>query len=83
TGALRIITFDLRGHGLSDKPAAREAYQPAKVWADDVKAVIEATGVERPVLVGWSYAGRVMADYLLVHGGARVAGLNFVNAVTH
>lgn len=83
TGALRMITFDLRGHGLSDKPAAREAYQPAKVWADDVKAVIEATGVARPVLVGWSYAGRVMADYLLVHGAAQVAGLNFVNAVTH
>lgn len=82
-GALRMISFDLRGHGLSDKPAAREAYQPAKVWADDVKAVIEATGAERPVLVGWSYAGRVMADYLLVHGAAQVSGVNFVNAVTH
>ncbi|MBN8941736.1 MAG: alpha/beta hydrolase [Rhizobiales bacterium] len=83
TDALRMITFDLRGHGLSDKPVAREAYQPAKVWADDVKAVIEATGAVRPVLAGWSYAGRVISDYLLVHGPAQVSGVNFVNAVTH
>lgn len=81
--ALRMVTFDLRGHGLSDKPTAREAYQPAKPWADDVKAVIDATGLVRPVLVGWSYAGRVVADYLLVHGAGAVAGVNFVDAVTN
>ncbi|WP_170181701.1 alpha/beta fold hydrolase [Phreatobacter stygius] len=80
---LRLISFDLRGHGLSDKPPGRDAYQPAKVWADDVKAVIAATGAVRPVLVGWSYAGRVMADYLMVHGPDAVSGVNFVNAVTH
>jgi len=25
---------------------------------------MDATGLKRPVLVGWSYGGRVMADYL-------------------
>lgn len=83
TAALRMITFDLRGHGLSDKPTARDAYQPAKPWGDDVKAVIDATGLQRPVLVGWSYAGRVMSDYLLTHGTGAVAGLNYVDAVTN
>lgn len=82
-GALRIVTFDLRGHGLSDKPAAREAYQDSRRWADDVRAVIEATGLQRPVLVGWSYAGRVVSDYLLMHGAQAVSGVNFVAAVTN
>ncbi len=81
--SLRMVTFDLRGHGLSGKPEAREAYQPAKPWGDDLKAVMEATGLQRPVLVGWSYAGRVLCDYLLVHGVGAVSGLHFVDAVTH
>lgn len=81
--ALRIVVFDLRGHGLSDKPTAREAYQPARPWADDVRAIIQATGLQRPVLVGWSYAGRVMSDYVLTHGAGYIAGLNYVNSVTN
>src|SRR5262249_53056969 len=32
------------------------------------------------VLVGWSYGGRVMADYLTTHGTAKLAGLNYVDA---
>ena len=83
TAALRMVTFDLRGHGLSDKPTDIQAYQPARPWADDVKAVIEATGLQRPVLAAWSYGGRVMCDYLLTHGTAGVAGLQFVDAVTN
>src|SRR5262249_46177183 len=35
---------------------------------------------KRPVLVGWSYAGRVMADYLKIHGPSKLAGLNYVDA---
>jgi non-heme chloroperoxidase len=41
---------------------------------------MDATGLKRPVLAGWSYAGRVMADYLTTHGTARLAGLNYVDA---
>jgi len=32
----RIVTFDLRGHGLSDKPTQPEHYADGKLWADDV-----------------------------------------------
>jgi pimeloyl-ACP methyl ester carboxylesterase len=39
--------------------------------------------VGRPaVLVGWSYGGLVIADYLREHGTARVDGLVLVGAVT-
>jgi len=41
---------------------------------------MDATGLKKPVLVGWSYAGRVMADYLTTHGAAKLAGLNYVDA---
>lgn len=78
----RMVTFDLRGHGQSDKPADRAAYQEHQRWADDVKAVIETTGLRRPVLVAWSYAGRVASDYLMIHGESAIAGVNYVSAVT-
>jgi pimeloyl-ACP methyl ester carboxylesterase len=76
--AFRMVSYDLRGHGTSDKPLEAERYTPDKVWGDDVAAVIAATGLKRPVLVGWSYGGRVIGDYLRTHGTARLAGLNYV-----
>ena len=75
-----MVTYDLRGHGNSDKPLEPERYKTSKYWADEVQAVMDQAGLKRPVLVGWSYAGRVMADYLTVHGPAKLAGLNYVDA---
>ncbi|MFC0389723.1 alpha/beta fold hydrolase, partial [Muricoccus vinaceus] len=51
-----------------------------RVWADDVRGVITELGLQRPVLVGWSYAGRVVGDYLTAHGSAALAGINYVDA---
>lgn len=78
----RLVGFDLRGHGDSDKPAAFEAYSEADRWADDVAAVIAAAKLRRPVLVGWSLGGFVAGAYLRKHGGGRIAGINLVDAVT-
>src|SRR6516164_3481330 len=75
-----MVTYDLRGHGNSDKPLEPERYKTSKYWGDEVQAVMDATGLKRPVLVGWSYGGRVMADYLTTHGAAKLAGLNYVDA---
>src|SRR5262249_24978801 len=36
--------------------------------------------LKRPVLVGWSYGGRIMADYLKIHGTANLTGLNYVDS---
>jgi pimeloyl-ACP methyl ester carboxylesterase len=76
----RIVTYDLRGHGNSDKPLDAARYRDSKAWGDEVQAVIDAAGLKRPVLVGWSYAGRVISDYLATHGAGQVAGINFVDA---
>src|SRR5262249_61530199 len=64
----RMVTYDLRGHGNSDKPLEPEKYKESKAWADEVQAVIDAAKLKRPVLVGWSYGGGVIGDYLAIHG---------------
>src|SRR3954464_10380343 len=69
-------------HGASDKPLEKEKYAHDQQWADDLAAVIETASMHRPVLVGWSYAGRVISDFLKIHGPERIAGINFVAAVT-
>jgi pimeloyl-ACP methyl ester carboxylesterase len=78
----RMITYDMRGHGNSDKPLEPEKYKERTAWADEVQAVIEGAKLKRPVLVGWSYGGRVIGDYLIIHGAARLAGLNYVDTVS-
>lgn len=74
----RIVTFDLRGHGMSEKPLSAEHYGDARLWADDLAAVIEQVAPERPLLVAWSYGGFVVTDYLRAFGEAGIAGLNLV-----
>jgi len=79
---LRMVCFDLRGHGDSDKPDALERYSDADRWADDVAVVIATTKLRRPILVGWSLGGYVAGAYLRKHGGSGIAGVNLVDAVT-
>ena len=81
-GEFHLVRLDIRGHGLSDKPKEAAAYQDGKNWADDVNAVIQALGLERPVLSGWSYGGFIMCDYVRHHGQEGIAGINFVNSAT-
>jgi non-heme chloroperoxidase len=75
-----IVTYDLRGHGNSDKPLEAARYRDSKAWGDEVQAVIDAAGLKRPVLVGWSYAGRVISDYVATHGADGISGIDFVDA---
>ena len=76
----RLVAMDLRGHGLSDKP--REGYGDSKVWADDVKAVIQTLKLDHPVLVGWSYGPLVILDYIRHYGEDDVSGINFIGGIT-
>lgn len=78
----RLVALDLRGHGMSDKPVGDASYKTPQFWADDIKAVMDALGLRRPVLVGWSYGGRVMGDYLAAHGHGAIGAMNWVAAVS-
>lgn len=75
----RLVALDNRGHGMSDKPLEEEHYTDARLWADDIAAVISSLGLQRPVLVGWSYGGFIISDYVRVHGEASIAGINYVD----
>jgi non-heme chloroperoxidase len=77
----RVVAFDLRGHGASDVPDEPAAYQRPDLWAADVAGVIDQLDLRRPVLVGWSYGGFVVNDYLLTYGADRIGGVNYVGAI--
>jgi pimeloyl-ACP methyl ester carboxylesterase len=77
----RLITYDMRGHGLSGKPEDTEAYHDGRRWADDLASVLKATGAKKPILVGWSLGGVVLSNYLAAHGDEGVAGLVYVDGV--
>jgi pimeloyl-ACP methyl ester carboxylesterase len=78
----RLVAFDLRGHGMSDAPLEEEHYTDADLWADDVQAIIDELGVDRPVLVGHSYGGYVICDYVRAHGQEEIGAIDFVGAAT-
>jgi non-heme chloroperoxidase len=74
----RIVAFDLRGHGASEKPLEPHRYQASQIWADDVAAVISAKRLRRPIAVGWSMGGRVLCQYLIHYGDANLSAINFL-----
>jgi pimeloyl-ACP methyl ester carboxylesterase len=78
-GEFRLVAMDLRGHGQSDAPLNLASYTSGPLWADDIAAVIENLELRSPILVGWSYGGFVIGDYLRVHGDAAIAGVNLVS----
>ncbi len=77
--SFRIVAYDPRGHGLSDKPLGDAWYQEGQRWSGDVLAVIRALRLERPVLAGWSLGGRIVRQYLVDHGDDELAGLAFLS----
>ncbi len=60
----RLVAFDLRGHGESDRPADAEAYPLTKL-ADDALQVLDAVGAERAHWLGYSLGGRIGLEVAL------------------
>jgi 3-oxoadipate enol-lactonase len=59
----RLVTVDLLGFGESDAPQDRSAYS-IEGYADQVKAVVDALGVGKVVLVGLSMGGYVILAFM-------------------
>lgn len=72
----RVVTFDPRGNGRSDRPVHPQAYAETE-FAADALAVMDATGTERAVLVSLSL-GAQRALLLAADRPARVIGAVFI-----
>jgi non-heme chloroperoxidase len=77
----RLVAFDCRGHGMSQAPPEPEHYTNSQLWADDLRCIIDQLHLTRPALVGWSYGGLVICDYLRAYGETVIGGINFVGGV--
>lgn len=62
----RIVRFDMRGYGRSHIPAAGEKWS-ADAFVQDLLAVADAAGAERPHLVGESIGGTIALYFTLQH----------------
>ena len=72
----RVITFDGRGNGLSDRPTEPDAYAEAEFAADAI-AVLDATGTESAFVVGHSM-GCQRGLVLAANNPERVLGAVFI-----
>src|SRR5271168_5290085 len=60
----RVIAPDVRGHGLSDKDRAREAYGYASMGAD-VTRLMDHLGIARAPLIGYSMGSSIAIELML------------------
>jgi len=62
----RVVAFDCRGHGESGKPHDPKSYGH-DVMARDAVTVMDAAGLERPFVMGYSMGGSIGMQILLNH----------------
>jgi pimeloyl-ACP methyl ester carboxylesterase len=73
-GAHRTVQFDARARGRS----GTSTDYSVQTAVDDIGRVIDATGIERPILVGWSHGATLAIRYAAAHPD-RVRGMVLVD----
>jgi non-heme chloroperoxidase len=73
----RVVAYDRRGFGRSDKPASGYDFD---TFADDLAAVIRELKLRDAALVGYSMGGGEVVRYFSRHAGAGVIKAGFVGA---
>lgn len=76
---LRVIAYDRRGFGRSDKPDTEVDYD---LLADDLAGLIGHLDLHGAVLLGFSMGGGEVARYFTRHGSSRIAGAVFSGSIT-
>lgn len=75
----RVITYDRRGFGRSDKPLTGYTYDSL---AEDLHTLVESLDLNDVTLVGSSMGGGEVARYVSSYGTRRVRGVVFASSVT-
>jgi pimeloyl-ACP methyl ester carboxylesterase len=66
TEHFRVFVPDSRGHGRTDNPTSELDY---RTMADDVAALINALGLQRPLVLGYSDGGQIALELGMRHPG--------------
>ena len=74
----RVVAYDRRGFGRSDKPESGYSYDSL---ADDLQHVMEQCGLQDVTLVGFSMGGGEVARYVARWGESRLHSVVFAAAV--
>src|SRR4051812_18554168 len=77
-GGFRVIGYDRRGFGMSDRPWHGYDYDSL---TDDLRAVIDQLDLNDITLVGFSMGGGEVARYFTRYGGERVSKVVLVSSV--
>jgi len=75
SGDCRVVTWDERGHGLTETTADDFSYWDS---ADDLRGLLDALGIERAVVGGMSQGGFLALRFALAHP-ERVIGLVLID----
>ncbi|WP_427018044.1 alpha/beta fold hydrolase [Pseudarthrobacter sp. P1] len=74
----RVITYDRRGFGRSDKPLTGYKYD---TLAEDLHALLEELDLNDATLVGFSMGGGEVARYFSLFGAERLHSVVFASAI--
>lgn len=68
----QVIAFDVRGHGLSDKPTTDDAYGPELV--EDVVRLLDHLKIKKAHIVGYSMGGIIAGNFIANHPDRVISG---------
>jgi len=74
----RVVTYDRKGFGRSDKPLTGYSYDSL---TDDLHTLLEALDLQDVTLVGFSMGGGEVARYFTRYGAERLRSVVFASAI--
>jgi len=67
-----VLSYDPRGHGGSDKPLTGNTFRQRGA---DLDALITSFGLDKPILLGWSFGAFDVLSYVRDFGTDQIAGV--------
>ena len=74
----RVVAYDRRGFGQSDKPGGGYDYD---TLTEDLQGLLEELGLREVTLIGFSMGGGEVARYMSTYGAERICSVVFASAV--
>lgn len=72
----RVITYDLRGHGLSE---VTKNGLTMENFAEDLADLLSALNLREVILMGWSMGAQVLYKYIEIFGCTRLKGIGIID----